>query len=73
MTTVKVGDYAEWRFERGDQWVIRGTFDYPCVPYEYFGVGRKGFSSGERQVKEEDEDDEVCHSFNVLASTNLTI
>ena len=50
-TDGKVGDTLEFRFVRGDHWVIRGHFDRPCVPYENAsqeGDDRIGFNSGER-------------------------
>ncbi|KAH8172023.1 extracellular serine-rich protein [Sarocladium implicatum] len=50
-TTAKIGDILEFRFYPVEHWVIRGDFDYPCVPYEYVGTDRRGFSSGEQSVQ----------------------
>ncbi|KAF7564077.1 hypothetical protein G7046_g71 [Stylonectria norvegica] len=47
----EVGDIIEWRFYPDGHWVIRGDFDYPCVPYEYIGTDRTGFSSDAQSVK----------------------
>ncbi|KAI5459819.1 hypothetical protein BGZ63DRAFT_455376 [Mariannaea sp. PMI_226] len=47
----KVGDVIEWRFYPPNHWVIRGDFDNPCIPYEYVGTDRTGFSSGEQDVQ----------------------
>ncbi|KAH7114660.1 hypothetical protein EDB81DRAFT_767808 [Dactylonectria macrodidyma] len=46
-----VGDILEYRFYPDAHWVIRGDFDYPCIPYEYVGLDRTGFSSGRQPVK----------------------
>ncbi|KAL2204962.1 hypothetical protein CC79DRAFT_1370782 [Sarocladium strictum] len=50
-TKAKVGDTIEFKFYPLDHWVIRGDFDYPCIPYEYIGTDRRGFSSGEQPVQ----------------------
>ncbi|KAF4983283.1 hypothetical protein FZEAL_1268 [Fusarium zealandicum] len=42
----EVGDVIEWRFYPDAHWIIRGDFEQPCIPYEYFDLDRKGFSSG---------------------------
>lgn len=47
----KVGDIIEWRFYPVEHWVIRGDFDYPCVPYDYIGTDRKSFDSGAQTVQ----------------------
>ncbi|EXM31318.1 hypothetical protein V3481_013660 [Fusarium oxysporum f. sp. vasinfectum] len=47
----EVGDIIEWRFYPTDHWVIRGDYDNPCIPYEYIGVNRQGFSSGTQKVQ----------------------
>ncbi|KAH7159871.1 hypothetical protein B0J13DRAFT_616670 [Dactylonectria estremocensis] len=49
--TADVGDIIEWRFYPTNHWVIRGDFDYPCIPYEYIGTDRTGFSSGSQTVQ----------------------
>ncbi|KPM45995.1 hypothetical protein AK830_g512 [Neonectria ditissima] len=46
-----VGDIIEWRFYPTNHWVIRGDFDYPCIPYDYIGTDRTGFSSGSQTVQ----------------------
>ncbi|KAF7551649.1 hypothetical protein G7Z17_g4854 [Cylindrodendrum hubeiense] len=46
-----VGDVIEWRFYPTNHWVIRGDFDYPCIPYDYIGTDRTGFSSGMETVQ----------------------
>ncbi|KAJ0130934.1 Uncharacterized protein HZ326_25977 [Fusarium oxysporum f. sp. albedinis] len=46
-----VGDILEYWFYSDMQWVIRGDFDNPCVPYEYVETNRTGFSSGPQSVK----------------------
>jgi hypothetical protein len=50
-TKAKVGDTIEFKFYPVAHWVIRGDFDYPCIPYEYVGTDRRGFSSGEEPVQ----------------------
>ncbi|CAM1503037.1 Fc.00g078130.m01.CDS01 [Cosmosporella sp. VM-42] len=47
----KVGDIIEWVFYPTGHWIIRGDYDWPCVPYEYIGTNRKGFSSGAQSVQ----------------------
>ncbi|KAH6890555.1 hypothetical protein B0T10DRAFT_561058 [Thelonectria olida] len=49
--TADIGDVIEWRFYPPNHWVIRGDFDNPCIPYEYVGTDREGFSSGEQSVQ----------------------
>lgn len=47
----KVGDVIEWRFYPSGHWVIRGDFEQPCIPYEYIGLNKEGFSSGVQKVQ----------------------
>ncbi|KAF4331604.1 hypothetical protein FBEOM_14641 [Fusarium beomiforme] len=49
--TADVGDILEYRFYPDAHWVIRGDFGNPCIPYEYVGTDRTGFSSGPQPVK----------------------
>ncbi|KAH6867594.1 hypothetical protein B0T10DRAFT_553962 [Thelonectria olida] len=46
-----VGDIIEYRFYPDAHWVIRGDFEQPCIPYEYVGLNKNGFSSGRQPVK----------------------
>ncbi|KAF5000316.1 hypothetical protein FGRMN_1860 [Fusarium graminum] len=46
-----VGDIIEWRFYPSNHWVIQGDYDYPCIPYEYAGLDRTGFSSEMQKVQ----------------------
>lgn len=47
---VKVGDMIEFKFYLVVYWVIWGDFDYLCILYEYVGMDRCGFLSGEELV-----------------------
>ncbi|KAI8715387.1 hypothetical protein NCS52_01046100 [Fusarium sp. LHS14.1] len=47
----EVGDVIEWRFYPSGHNVIRGTFEQPCIPYEYVGLNKEGFSSGAQKVQ----------------------
>jgi hypothetical protein len=46
-----IGDILEYWFYADMQWVIRGDFNHPCIPYEYVETDRIGFSSGPHSVK----------------------
>ncbi|KAI9167526.1 hypothetical protein HJFPF1_03654 [Paramyrothecium foliicola] len=62
-TTAEVGDIIEWRFYPAEHWVIRGDFDHLCIPYEYVGINRQGFSSGPKLVNAiiDDASLQFCH------------
>lgn len=62
VTNARVGDVVEWEFYSGARRIIRGYCDFLCVPYEYSGVGREGFSSGEQRVDRDQEDVRLCAS-----------
>lgn len=52
--------------------MIRGDLDRPCIPYEYFGRSRHGFSSGAKSVEVIKEN--VSAKVNMLDSiSNLTV
>ncbi|KAM0276139.1 hypothetical protein ACHAQH_007065 [Verticillium albo-atrum] len=48
--TAEIGDTIEWIFYPANHSVVRAEYGYPCTPYEYIDIGRKGFYSGPRPV-----------------------
>ncbi|KEY70018.1 hypothetical protein S7711_04033 [Stachybotrys chartarum IBT 7711] len=50
-TFASIGDILEYRFYPAEHWVIRGHIDHPCIPFEYIGINRRGFSSGPQPVE----------------------
>ncbi|KAK0617890.1 hypothetical protein B0T17DRAFT_509477 [Bombardia bombarda] len=45
--TAKVGDIVRFSFYPGGHTVIRAEYKYACIPYEYTGVNKVGFFSGQ--------------------------
>ena len=42
---------TEFRFYPTGHSVVRADFKYPCIPYEYVELNRKGFYSGIQNVQ----------------------
>lgn len=49
--TAEVGDVVEFRFYPTGHSVVRAELGYPCIPYEYVELNRKGFYSGIQNVQ----------------------